>query len=116
MLADMLTIREHFGHLEGIKLTYMGDARYNMGNSLMIVCAKLGMHFTACTAKEYFPDAALVAECEEYAKQSGATITLTEDVDAAQKIQMLFIQMYGFLWESQRKCGRSASQNYLHTR
>ncbi|MDE7206177.1 MAG: ornithine carbamoyltransferase, partial [Lachnospiraceae bacterium] len=85
MLADMLTIREHFGHLEGIKLTYMGDARYNMGNSLMIACAKLGMHFTACTSKEYFPDASLVAQCEEYAKQSGATITLTENVDAGTK-------------------------------
>ena len=85
MLADMLTIREHFGHLEGIKLTYMGDARYKMGNSLMIACAKLGMHFTACTSKEYFPDITLVTQCMEYAKQSGATITLTEDVDAGTK-------------------------------
>ena len=85
MLADLLTIREHFGYLKGIRLTYMGDARYNMGNSLMIVCAKLGMHFTACTAKEYFPDEALVAECEAYAAASGATITLTEDVDAGTK-------------------------------
>ena len=85
MLADMLTIREHFGHLKDIKLTYMGDARYNMGNSLMIVCAKLGMHFTACTAKEYFPKEALVAQCREYAAQSGATITLTEDVSAGTK-------------------------------
>ena len=67
MLADMLTIQEHLGELKGKKLTYMGDARYNMGNSLMIVCAKLGRHFTACTSKEYFPDAALVAQCEEYA-------------------------------------------------
>ena len=56
MLADMLTIREHFGHLKGIKLVYMGDARYNMGNSLMIACAKLGMHFVACTSKELFPE------------------------------------------------------------
>lgn len=85
MLADMLTIREHFGHLKNIRLTYMGDARYNMGNSLMIVCAKLGMHFTACTAKEYFPDETLVAQCKEYAAQSGATITLTEDVNAGTK-------------------------------
>jgi len=85
MLADMLTIREHFGHLKDIRLTYMGDARYNMGNSLMIVCAKLGMHFTACTAKEYFPEEALVAQCREYAAQSGATITLTEDVEAGTK-------------------------------
>lgn len=85
MIADMLTIQEKFGKLEGIHFVYMGDARYNMGNSLMIVCAKLGLHFTACTAKEYFPDAALVAECEEYAKVSGATITLTEDVEAGTK-------------------------------
>ena len=80
MLADMLTIREHFGKLKGIKLVYMGDARYNMGNSLMIASAKMGMDFVACTTKEYFPDPALVAECQEYAKASGATITLTEDV------------------------------------
>lgn len=85
MLADMLTIREHFGKLEGIKLTYMGDARYNMGNSLMIACAKLGMHFTACTAKEYFPNEELVAQCKEYASQSGASITLTEDVNTGTK-------------------------------
>ena len=82
MLADMLTIREHFGDLKGRKLTYMGDARYNMGNSLMIVCAKLGLHFTACTCKEYFPEEKLVRECEEYAKASGGSITLTEDVAA----------------------------------
>ena len=85
MLADMLTIREHLGSLKGKKLTYMGDARYNMGNSLMIVCAKLGLHFTACTAKEYFPNEALVEECRGYAKESGATITLTEDVEAGTK-------------------------------
>lgn len=80
MLADMLTIREHLGTLKGKKLTYFGDARYNMGNSLMIVCAKLGLHFTACTDKTYFPAEELVAECQEYAKASGGSITLTEDV------------------------------------
>lgn len=80
MLADMLTIQEHLGHLKGVKLVYMGDARYNMGNSLMIASAKMGMDFVACAPKKYFPDPALVAECEEYAKASGATITLTEDV------------------------------------
>ena len=85
MLADMLTIRENFGHLEGIKLVYMGDARYNMGNSLMIACAKLGMHFVACTTKEYFPNAELVEICRGYAEESGATITLTEDVEAGTK-------------------------------
>lgn len=80
MLADLLTIQEHLGRLKGVKLVYMGDARYNMGNSLMIACAKMGMHFTACTSREYFPNAGLVAECEEYARQSGGSITLTEDV------------------------------------
>lgn len=85
MLADMLTIREHFGRLKGIKLVYMGDARYNMGNSLMIACAKMGMDFVACTTEKYFPNAQLVAECEEYAKESGATITLTDDVEAGTK-------------------------------
>lgn len=79
MLADMLTIREHFGYLKGIKLVYMGDARYNMGNSLMVTCAKLGMHFVACTTEKYFPNAELVAQCKEWADASGGTITLTED-------------------------------------
>ena len=85
MIADMLTIREHFGDLKGRKLVYMGDARYNMGNSLMIACTKLGMHFVACTTKKYFPNAELVAQCEEYAKASGGSITLTEDVQAGTK-------------------------------
>ncbi len=80
MLADLLTIEEQFGTLEGIRLTYMGDARYNMGNSLMIACSKMGMHFTACAPKSYFPNEELVAQCQEYAKQSGGSITLTEDV------------------------------------
>lgn len=85
MLADLLTIREKFGHLEGIRMTYMGDARYNMGNSLMIACAKMGMHFTACTAKTYFPDEELVDLCRHYAKESGGSVTLTEDVDSGVK-------------------------------
>ena len=85
MLADMLTIREHLGRLKGVKLAYMGDARYNMGNSLMIASAKMGMDFVACAPKKYFPNAELVAQCEEYAKESGATITLTEDVKEGTK-------------------------------
>ena len=80
MLADLLTIREKFGHLEGIHMTYMGDARYNMGNSLMIACSKMGMHFTACTNKAYFPNEELVELCKGYAKESGGSVTLTEDV------------------------------------
>ena len=85
MLADMLTIREKLGHLKGVKFVYMGDARYNMGNSLMIVCAKLGLHFTACTTKEYFPNDKLVAQCKEWAKASGGSVTLCEDVKEATK-------------------------------
>ena len=85
ILADFLTIREHFGTLRGKKLVYLGDARYNMGNSLMVGCAKMGMDFVACTTKKYFPNAELVAQCEEYAKASGGSITLTEDVQAGTK-------------------------------
>ena len=85
MLADMLTIRENFGELKGLKLVYMGDARYNMGNSLMIACSKLGMDFVACTTKEYFPNEELVATCRGYAQESGAMITLTEDVKEGTK-------------------------------
>ncbi len=85
MLADMLTIREKLGKLKGIKLVYMGDARYNMGNSWMIACSKMGMDFVACAPKKYFPNDELVAECKEFAKVSGATITLCEDVKEATK-------------------------------
>ena len=80
MIADMMTIKEHFGKLKGLKFVYMGDARYNMGNSLMVTCAKLGMDFVACTNKKYFPATSLVDKCQEIAKTTGATITLTEDV------------------------------------
>ena len=83
MIADMLTIKEHIGHLRDVKFVYMGDARYNMGNSLMVTCAKLGMDFVACTSRNYFPDKKLIGICEEIAKKTGATITLTEDVEDA---------------------------------
>ena len=85
MLADMLTIQEVFGKLKGIKLVYLGDARYNMGNSYMIACAKMGMDFVACAPAKYFPDQELVDQCMEYAKESGATITLTENVEEGTK-------------------------------
>ncbi len=85
ILADFLTIKEQFGHLEGIKLVYMGDARYNMGNSLMVGCAKMGMHFTACAPKEYFPDEKLAAACREIAAESGATIEFCESPEEAVK-------------------------------
>ena len=85
MLAMLLTVKEHLGRLKGVKLVYMGDARYNMGNSLMIACAKMGMHFTACAPKAYFPAPELVSWCEDVAKETGATITLTEDVESGTK-------------------------------
>lgn len=83
ILADMLTIREHFGDLKGRKLVFVGDARNNMGNSLLIGCAKLGLDFTALAPEELFPDPELVSEMREEAKKSGATITLTSDIDEA---------------------------------
>ena len=85
MLADLLTIEEKFGRLKGLNFVFMGDARNNMGNSLMIACAKLGMHFVACAPEKYFPNAALVEECQDYAKESGGSITLTEDVKVGTK-------------------------------
>ena len=83
ILADFLTIREHLGALSGKKLVYMGDARYNMGNSLMVGCAKMGMHFVACSPRKYFPNDALVRECRAIAETTGAVIELAEDVAAA---------------------------------
>ena len=85
ILADFMTIREKFGTLSGIKLVYMGDARYNMGNSLMVGCAKMGMHFVACAPKAYFPSAELVATCEAIAKETGATLEFIEDPMVATK-------------------------------
>ena len=79
ILADFLTIREHFGGLAGKKLVYMGDARYNMGNSLMVGCAKMGMDFVACAPKKYFPAPSLIAACEAVAAGTGATLTFETD-------------------------------------
>ncbi len=83
ILADFLTIQEHFGSLEGIKLVYLGDARYNMGNSLMVGCAKMGMHFVACAPKTYQPSPALVDQCQAIAKETGAVLELSEDPEEA---------------------------------
>ena len=80
MLADLLTMEEKFGTLKGLRFTYMGDARNNMGNSLMVACAKMGLHFTACAPKELFPAEDLVETCRELARESGGSVTLTEDV------------------------------------
>ncbi len=85
ILADFLTIKERFGYLKGIHFVYMGDARYNMGNSYMVGCAKMGMHFTACAPKEYFPDQALIEQCQAIAAETGATLTFSSDPDTAVK-------------------------------
>ena len=85
ILADFLTIQEHFGELKGKKLVYCGDARYNMGNSLMVGCAKMGMHFVACAPKEYFPAPELIATCQAIAAETGATLEFIEDPMVATK-------------------------------
>ena len=85
ILADFLTIQEHCGGLEGKKLVYMGDARYNMGNSLMVGCAKMGMHFVACAPEKYFPEPALIDQCQAIAAQTGATLEFLTDPAAAVK-------------------------------
>ena len=85
ILADFLTIKEHFNRLKGIKLVYMGDARYNMGNSLMVGSAKMGLNFVACAPEKYFPDKELIKTCEEIAKETGATLTFETDPIIATK-------------------------------
>ena len=95
ILADFLTIREHFGSLKGIHFVYFGDARYNMGNSLMVGCAKMGLHFTACAPKKYQPDAALIAQCQAIAAETGATLTFEEDpAKAAQGADVLYTDVW----------------------
>ena len=83
ILADFLTVRERFGSLKGIKLVYMGDARYNMGNSLMVGCAKMGMHFVACAPEKYWPNSALIDTCRKIAAETGAVLEFEADVDKA---------------------------------
>ena len=95
ILADFLTVREHFGRLEGIKLVYMGDARYNMGNSLMVGCAKMGMHFVACAPERYFPDPALVETCQKIAAETGATLEfITEPEKAVQGADVIYTDVW----------------------
>ena len=95
ILADFLTVREKCGKLQGLKLVYMGDARYNMGNSLMVGCAKMGMDFVACAPKKYFPNAALVAACEAIAKETGATLTFEEDpTTAVQNADIIYTDVW----------------------
>ncbi len=95
IIADMLTVREHLGKLKDVKFVYMGDARYNMGNSLMVACAKLGMHFVACTSPKYYPDSKLVDYCVDVASTTGASITLTDNVaDATADADVIYTDVW----------------------
>ena len=94
ILADFLTIQEHFGRLKGIKLAYMGDARYNMGNSLMVGCAKLGMHFVACTSARYFPDPVLIDQCRAIAAGTGAVLEFSEDTAAVKGADVVYTDVW----------------------
>ena len=94
ILADFLTIKEHFGKLAGLKFAYMGDARYNMGNSLMIGCAKMGLHFVACAPKAYWPAPELVEKCKAIAAEPGATITLSDDTDAVKDADVVYTDVW----------------------
>ena len=94
ILADFLTIKEHFGKLAGLKFAYMGDARYNMGNSLMIGCAKMGLHFVACAPKAYWPAPELVEKCKAIAAETDATITLSDDTDAVKDADVVYTDVW----------------------
>ena len=95
ILADFLTMREHFGDLKGKKLVYMGDARYNMGDSLMVGCAKMGMHFVACAPEKYFPDAQLVAQCQAVAAQTGAVLEfITDPMEATKGAHVIYTDVW----------------------
>ena len=95
ILADFLTIRENFGRLKGINFVYMGDAGYNMGNSLMVGCAKMGMNFTACAPEGYFPSDELIAQCREIAKETGATLRFTHDpAEAIRKAEVVYTDVW----------------------
>ena len=95
ILADFLTIQEHFGELKGKKLVYMGDARYNMGDSLMVGCAKMGMHFVACAPEKYFPDQALIEECQKIAAETGATLEfITDPMEATKGAHVIYTDVW----------------------
>ena len=95
ILADFLTIREHFGGLKGKKLVYMGDARYNMGNSLMVGCAKMGMHFVACAPEKYFPSPELIAQCQAVAAETGAVLEfMTDPMEATKGADVIYTDVW----------------------
>ena len=118
ILADFLTIQEHFGRLKGIKLVYLGDARFNMGNSLMVGCAKMGMHFVACAPKAYMPDQKLIDTCLRLAAETGAVLEFTDDVaQGAKDCDVLYTDIWlsmgepAELWEKRIKLLRPYQVN-----
>ena len=113
ILADFLTIREHFGRLKGINFVYMGDARYNMGNSLMVGCAKMGLNFTACAPQKYFPNPELVRECEDIAAETGGSVRIPPKPLRAQTSS---IPTSGYPWASRTRFGRKESPTFHHIR
>ena len=103
ILADFLTIRERFGSLEGKKLVYLGDARYNMGNSLMVGCAKMGMRFVACAPEAYFPDKALIEACRAVAAGTGATLEfITDPMEAVKGAHVLYTDVWVSMGEPEQ--------------
>ena len=110
ILADFLTIKEHFGYLKGIKFVYMGDARYNMGNSLLVGAAKMGMHFVACAPKAYFPNQELIDQCQEIAKETGAILEFEADpIKATKNANVIYTDVWvsmgepDHVWEARIK-------------
>ena len=111
MLADLLTIREHFGYIQGIRLSFYGDCRYNMANSWMVAGAKMGMHITLCANRSYFPDAELVKTCREIAASSGGSITLTEDPEeGARNADVLYTDVWVSMGEPMEAWGERIQQ------
>lgn len=95
ILADFMTVKEHFGTLKDIKLVYMGDSRYNMGNSLMVGCAKMGMHFVACAPNQYFPDKTLISECNRIAEKTGAVLEFNKNpADAVKNANVIYTDVW----------------------
>ena len=111
MLADLLTIREHFGYIQGIRLSFYGDCRYNMANSWMVAGAKMGMHITLCANRSYFPDEELVKTCREIAASSGGSITLTEDPEeGARNADVLYTDVWVSMGEPMEAWGERIQQ------
>ena len=109
ILADFLTIKEHFGRLKGIKLVYMGDARYNMANSLMVGCAKMGLDFTVCAPEKYFPESELTGLCKKLAEENGASVVFeTDPMKASEGADVIYTDVWVSMGEEDKSAERVA--------